>query len=81
MDIGRNATKQEIREAYKRRAKEFHPDKNTHDTTRIFQAIKSAYDTLYDEKTRMEYEADVDFNDDNEEDDEAQAAMKDTQMK
>lgn len=81
MDVGRNTTKQEIPEAYKRRAKEFHPNKNTRDTAPIFQAIKSVYDTLCDEKTRIEYEANVDFNDDNEEDDEAQSTTKNTQMK
>lgn len=60
LNVTPNATQEEIREAYKRRALEFHPDKNTQDTTQIFQAIKKAYETLYDEKRRMEYDADAD---------------------
>jgi len=52
LNITPNATQEEIREAYKRRALEFHPDKNANDTTRIFQAIKQSYETLYDEKRR-----------------------------
>ncbi len=69
LNINPNATQQEIREAYKRRAREFHPDKNTTDTTRIFQAMKLAYDVLYDEKQRMEYDADTDYDKDTDEDD------------
>jgi curved DNA-binding protein CbpA len=69
LNITPNATQEEIREAYKRRALEFHPDKNTNDTTHIFQAIKQAYETLCDEKRRFEYDADFDSKDNNDDDD------------
>jgi curved DNA-binding protein CbpA len=83
LNINANATQQEIREAYKRRAREFHPDKNTADTTRIFQAMKLAYETLYDEERRMEYNADTDFDrdDDDENADEIFSTAKDDQMR
>ncbi|CAF1601505.1 unnamed protein product [Didymodactylos carnosus] len=60
-----------IRAAYKRRAREFHPDKNVNDTTSLFQAMELAYETLNDEKRRMDYDADADLekDDDNDADD------------
>lgn len=83
LNINPNATQQEIREAYKRRAREFHPDKNTADTTRIFQAMKLAYETLYDEKRRMEYDVDTDFDkdDDDEDADEIFSTTRNDQMR
>lgn len=68
MNVNSNATQQEIRDAYKRRAREFHPDKNTVDTTGIFQAMKLAYETLHDENRRMEYDADTNFDKDEDDD-------------
>ena len=68
MNLNASATQHEIRDAYKRRAREYHPDKNTTDTTRIFQAMKLAYETLSDEKRRMAYDADTDFDKDNDDD-------------
>ncbi len=41
-----------LNEAHKCRTHEFHPDKNTTDTTGILQAMKLANETLYDEKQR-----------------------------
>lgn len=84
LNINAGATQQEIRDAYKRRAREFHPDKNTADTTRIFQTIKLAYETLYDEKRRMEYDADANLDrdeDDEEDGDEIFSTAKTDQMR
>jgi curved DNA-binding protein CbpA len=64
LDVHSNATQEEIRAAYKRRACEFHPDKNTVDTTRIFQAVKLAYNVLCNETQRTEYDEDVDVDKD-----------------
>ncbi|CAM4806709.1 unnamed protein product [Rotaria magnacalcarata] len=70
LNVNPNATKEQIRQAYFRRAREFHPDKNTTaDTTRVFQSMKLAYETLSDEKRRMEYDADTDLDKNNEDDD------------
>ncbi|CAF4077500.1 unnamed protein product [Rotaria sordida] len=84
LNVNSNATKEEIRKAYFRRAREFHPDKNKNtSTTKLFQSMKSAYETLYDDKRRAEYDTDADFDqtDDNEDDDEIFSASKNTQMR
>ena len=86
MNVTPNATQEKFCEAYTRRALEFHPDKNTADTTRVFQAMKQAYATLYDQKRRMKYDADTDLNtndddDDNADDDEILSTVNNEQMK
>ncbi len=60
-DINSSARQAEIHEAYKRRSLELHPNKNIVDTTRVFQAMKLNYETLYDEKRRMKYDMNIDF--------------------
>lgn len=53
-----NASAEEIKKAYRARAMDFHPDRNTEkDTTRAFQDIQEAYAVLSDAKTRAEYDS------------------------
>ena len=47
LQINRNATKEEIKNAYHKLAKIYHPDKNTDkDTKEHFQKINEAYENL-----------------------------------
>jgi DnaJ-class molecular chaperone len=56
LEIKPNATSREIKEAYLRLAKIYHPDKNSDkDTTKEFIKIKSAYDILSNDKLRETY--------------------------
>ncbi len=58
-------------DVYKRRALEIYLNKNIVDTTRVFQAMKLTYQTLYGEKRRIKYDLNIDFDkgDDNCDDD------------
>lgn len=55
LEINRNATTIEIKKAYNRLAKKYHPDKNNYDSSEQFQKIVYAYNVLKNEKTREEY--------------------------
>lgn len=56
LDVPNNATAQEIRAAYRKKALEVHPDKcNGSDTS--FIALQKAYDTLSDAQKRAAYDA------------------------
>lgn len=81
MDVNSNATQEEIHAAYRQRAREFHPDKNTVDTTRIFQAVKLAYSVLDSEARRIEYDEDIDIDDKNDDSDEILSRIKDGRMR
>lgn len=59
-----NAIQVEIRETYKRRTVEIHPNKNIVDATRVFQAMKLTNETLYNEKRRMKHDVNTDFDKD-----------------
>ena len=53
-----SAKKQDIKLAYRRLAKLYHPDKNTSpQATALFQELNQAYHTLTDDKLRVEYDA------------------------
>jgi curved DNA-binding protein CbpA len=80
LNVNPNATQEEIRAAYKLKAREFHPDKNTADTTRIFHAVKLAYEVLHDETNRMEYDEDFDVDKDDDVD-KIFSTIKDGQMR
>ena len=57
LGIHRNANNDEIRRAYRRLAREWHPDKNTKsDAQETFIKINKAYETLSDAKKRGEYD-------------------------
>ena len=44
LGISENANVQQIKKAYKRLAKQYHPDKNKEDTSELFKQINQAYD-------------------------------------
>ena len=58
LEIEKDASEQEIKLAYRRLAKKFHPDLNQSDSKakEKFIAIKNAYDTLIDPKKRLVYD-------------------------
>ncbi|XP_022905237.1 dnaJ homolog subfamily C member 16 [Onthophagus taurus] len=67
LGVKRAATSQDIRKAYKRLAKEWHPDKSGHpDAENKFVEIKQAYELLSDPDRRFKYDqngiTDEDFN-------------------
>lgn len=59
LGVKRDATQQEIRRAYRRLARRFHPDINPGDATaqQRYQLIVEAYDTLTDPSRRRHYDA------------------------
>lgn len=62
LEIARNASKEEIKKAYRKLALEFHPDINkSSDAHEKFIEINEAYLLLYDNEARVKY--DVEYND------------------
>lgn len=55
LNIDSNASEIEIKKAYLKLAKIYHPDKNNNDTSSKFQEINYAYNILYNEETRQKY--------------------------
>lgn len=58
LGVDETATKEEIKKAYRSLSMKHHPDKNRSnpDSTRLFQKITEAYETLGDEEKRKEYD-------------------------
>lgn len=56
LNVDKTATKKEIRKAYKKLALELHPDRNDGKTTEKFTEVLTAYETLYDDDKRAEYD-------------------------
>ncbi|KAH9373722.1 dnaJ homolog subfamily B member 6-like [Haemaphysalis longicornis] len=59
LEVGRNATKDEIRQAYRRLALKLHPDKNPQgrDVAEArFKLVSEAYDVLSNEDKRLQYD-------------------------
>lgn len=54
LGVTENATQEEIKKAYKKRAIEHHPDKGGDEET--FKKVSQAYDTLGDENKRRDYD-------------------------
>lgn len=54
----KSSTKEEIKKAYRKKAMEFHPDRNKWDKKAedMFKKVNSAYDTLSDDKKRKQYD-------------------------
>ncbi|XP_063713448.1 dnaJ homolog subfamily C member 25-like [Symsagittifera roscoffensis] len=62
LGVTRDATPREITKAYRKLAREYHPDSNKDDPTAHdkFITIATAYETLKDEETRTEYNSMLD---------------------
>lgn len=57
LKIDKNATKQEIKSAYRKLAKEYHPDRNkSEDAEDKFKEVQEAYEVLTDEQKRKAYD-------------------------
>lgn len=58
LGVNKNATQDEIKKAYRKLSKKYHPDKNPNnkEAEEKFKKITEAYDTLGDEKKRQEYD-------------------------
>lgn len=61
LGIDKNATKKQIKKAYKKLSMMYHPDKNKHGTE-MFKEINEAHQVLSDETKRRDY--DLKMNDD-----------------
>ena len=55
LGVTKNASQDEIKQAYKKLAMKFHPDRGG--DTKKFQEISQAYDTLGDQHKRAQYDA------------------------
>jgi molecular chaperone DnaJ len=58
LEVSRNATIDEIKKAYRKKALQFHPDKNPGDAEaeKRFKEVSEAYEVLSDEKKRQMYD-------------------------
>ena len=60
LGVERNASEDELKKAYRRKALELHPDRNygnVDETTRLFAEIQSAYEVLSDPQERAWYDS------------------------
>ena len=61
LGVARSATQQEIKSAYRKLARKFHPDVNkSSDAQEKFKDINEAYEVLGDETKRKRYEMVID---------------------
>ena len=57
LGVSKNATKDEIKSAYRKLAKQYHPDLNhSPDAPEKFKEVQEAYDVLYDDSKRKQYD-------------------------
>lgn len=63
MEISQKATKEEVKEAYRKLAKRYHPDRNLDDPNaeNLFKEIQEAHSTLSDGWKRALYDQDLQF--------------------
>ncbi|WP_149093733.1 J domain-containing protein [Paenibacillus terrae] len=61
LGVSRDASETEIKQAYRKLAKKYHPDTNqgSEEATRKFKLIHEAYNTLRDEALRQAYDAEL----------------------
>ena len=59
LEVGRDATAREIKKAYRKLAKRYHPDKNPERTAfaeKMFREVGNAYNTLQDKRQKSNYD-------------------------
>lgn len=56
LGVGRKATPEEVKKAYRKKAQRAHPDRNPGSDGKEFHAIQRAYEVLSDEKRRDQYD-------------------------